>query len=553
MKQPARTAEKIAVIYARYSSHNQRDVSIEQQVNACRKYAEENDLEVIRVYDDHAMTGTNDNRPEFQHMIRDSASGAFSYVIVYTLDRFSRDRYDSVIYKRKLKENGVKVLSAMENISDNPTGVIMESVLEGFAEYYSRELAQKIRRGIVNNAEKCMVIGPLPFGYKKGADGRFEIIPEEAQIVQEIFGRVAVGEAFVNIFHDLNGRGIPTKRGQPWDRSSFTKLLHNEKYIGVYRYSDICIEDGIPPIIDKELFDKVQERCRTKPNARGTKQNPQKRRRENGVYLLTGKLFCGECKSPMVGVSGTGSHGELHYYYTCKNHRANKTACHKKQVTRDYAEKLVAIKLKQLISQQEVIEWLADSVLAYLKEHQETDEIVMLKEKLSTLRKEKDNTLKAIRQGVIHPAVQDMLEQISVEESSLAAKLAIAQDRIRNDITRGHVIAWVETFKDGDVKDKNYQEQLFDAFLVRAYLYDDHIRIVFTYTGKGTEEVDVPFDVDTVEENAVESIEITDSGEMVPGSYKVSQPPPQSPYTNFSRIYLVAGLFVLVSKIADHK
>ncbi len=243
------------------------------------------------------------------------------------------------------------------------------------------------------------------------------------------------------------------------------------------------------------------------------------------MYLLTGKLYCGECKSPMVGVSGTGQHGELHYYYTCKTHRANRSACRKKQVTRDYAEELIASKLKQLISRYEVIEWLADSVLAYLKEHQETDEIIMLEEKLSNLRKEKDNTLKAIRQGVIHPAVQEMLEQISTEESSLAAKLTIAQDRIRNDITRGHVIAWVETFKDGNVKDKNYQEQLFDAFLVRAYLYDDHIRIVFNYTGKGTEEVDVPFDVDKVEEYSVESIEITESGEMVPGSYKSDQPP----------------------------
>ena len=130
--------------------------------------------------------------------------------------------------------------------------------------------------------------------------------------------------------------------------------------------------------------------------------------------------------------------------YTCKTHRANRSACHKKQVTREFAEEQVAIKLKQLIGQPEVIEWLADSVIAYLKEHQETDEIVMLKEKLASLRKEKDNTLKAIRQGVIHPAVQEMLEQISTEESSLAAKLAIAQDRIRNDITRGHIIAWVE-------------------------------------------------------------------------------------------------------------
>ena len=182
------------------------------------------------------MTGTNDNRPEFQQMILDSASCAFSFVIVYTLDRFSRDRYDSAVHKHTLKENGVKVLSAMENIQDNPVGALMESVLEGFAEYYSKELAQKIRRGKRDNAEKCMVNGPLPYGYRKGKDGRYEIIPEEARIVQEIYQRVIYGEMFISILNDLNARGVPTKSGGKWNKSSFNTLLHNPKYFGVYQY-----------------------------------------------------------------------------------------------------------------------------------------------------------------------------------------------------------------------------------------------------------------------------------------------------------------------------
>lgn len=518
------TAErKIAVIYARYSSHNQRDVSIEQQVNACRKYAQVHDLDVIRVYDDHAMTGTNDNRPEFRRMIRDSEARAFDYVIVYTLDRFSRDRYDSAIHKHTLKENGVRVLSAMENISDDPTGVLMESILEGFAEYYSKELAQKIRRGMMSNAEKCMVIGPLPLGYRKGADGRYEIIPEEAQIVQEIFGRVAAGEAFADIFRDLNERGITTKHGTPWNRSSLTKMLHSEKYIGVYASSGVRIENGIPPIIDKELFDMVQLRCQTKRNPRG---NPQKRRRENSVYLLTGKLFCGHCKAPMIGVSGTGSHGELHFYYTCKTRHNQKNACTKKQVTRDYIEGLVASELKKLISRSDVVSWLADSVIGYLKEHQETGEIVMLKEKLAITRREKENTLKVIRSGSNIPSsILQMLADLENEESSLSAKLSLAQDRVHKDITKEHIIAWVETFQDGDIHDKAFQEQLIDAFLVKAFLYDDHLRLVVNYTGTNTEEIDVPFDIDTVEKNALDSFEISNSEAAETGSYNTFHTP----------------------------
>ena len=547
---PSNTQRKIGVIYARYSSHNQRDVSIEQQVKACRKYADDENIKIIQVYDDHAMTGTNDNRPEFQQMIRDSASGAFDYVIVYTLDRFSRNKYDSAIHKHTLKENGVKVLSAMEHISDDPTGVLIESVLEGFAEYYNKELAQKIKRGMVNNAEKCMVIGPLPLGYKKGADGRFEILPEEAKIVQEIFQRVANQEMFVTIFDDLNRRGILTKKGKPWDKSSLSKLLHNEKYIGVYRYSDIVIEDGIPPIIEKPLFQAVQERCTTKPNARG---NPQKRRRENGVYLLTGKLYCGECEAPMIGVSGTSRTGDLHFYYSCKTRREHKGTCSKKPVSRDYAERIVAEKIQGIIEQPAVMEWIASKMEVYFRDNQETDEVRMLKERLSTVKREKENTLKAIRNGVTVECVQDMLQELQADESSLSAKLDLAQERAKKDIRKDVVIAFCEELCDGDTNNKRYQEMLFDAFLVRAYLFDDRIKLILNCSGNGTSEIEIPFDIGDIEGDSPGFFEV----EGVGGSADVRIKSADLHHSHLIRttaaVYMICGLVVLVSKISDSR
>ena len=143
-----------AVIYARYSSHAQRDVSIDQQVSACREFANRGGIEIVDIYADRAITGTSDRRPAFQKMIQDAKGSGWQYVIVYTLDRFSRDRYDSAVYKRQLRNCGVKVLSAMEQITDDPTGVIMESILEGYAEYYSKELSRKVRRGHEDNARK---------------------------------------------------------------------------------------------------------------------------------------------------------------------------------------------------------------------------------------------------------------------------------------------------------------------------------------------------------------------------------------------------------------
>ncbi len=139
---------KTAVIYARYSSENQTEQSIDGQLRVCKEYAQRNGILILDTYIDRAMTGTNDNRPDFQRMIKDSARKEWNYILVYKLDRFSRDKYATAIHKRTLKNNGVKLLSAMENIPDTPEGIILESLLEGMNQYYSAELAQKISRGM---------------------------------------------------------------------------------------------------------------------------------------------------------------------------------------------------------------------------------------------------------------------------------------------------------------------------------------------------------------------------------------------------------------------
>ena len=533
-----------AVIYARYSSSNQRDVSIEQQVNACMKYAQGQNLRVINVYDDHAMTGTNDNRPQFRQMLADSATHAFQYVIVYTLDRFSRDRFDSAVHKHTLKENGVKVLSAMERIADDPTGVLMESVLEGLAEYYSKELSQKIKRGNMSNAEKCMVIGPPPLGYRRGENGKYEIVPEEAKIVQEIYERVAKGEAFVTIFEDLNRRGVRTKKGNEWNRSSFNKMLHCEKYIGIYEYSTVRIEGGVPIIIDNDLFKRVQDRCQTKPRARG---NPQKRRRENHSYLLTGKLYCGDCGNPMVGVSGTARNGDPKYYYACQGHR-KKLGCDHMPVTQDWVEELVVTQIKALITDPEVVTWLADSVMEYIQTHQETEETASLQQRIDELEVKIQNTLTAIQNGITSMRVQGMLKDLEADQDALKAKLAIARDRVKPKFGREHVIAYVLSFSEGDVTDKAFQESLIDAFLVRAYLFGDKLKIVLNYTGHNTSEIEIPFRVEEIPEPVENPCDFANASGAAPVRISSSELH-SSHLIRTAQLYIMSGLLVMVTKI----
>ena len=146
--------EKIAVIYARYSCEKQTEQSIEGQLRICYDYAERNGITIVGTYIDRATTGTNDKREQFQQMLKDSANGIWTMVLVYKLDRFSRNKYETAMNKKTLRDNGVKLVSAMENIPDTPEGIILESLLEGMAEYYSAELSQKVLRGLNENRQK---------------------------------------------------------------------------------------------------------------------------------------------------------------------------------------------------------------------------------------------------------------------------------------------------------------------------------------------------------------------------------------------------------------
>jgi DNA invertase Pin-like site-specific DNA recombinase len=508
MKHQDRTT---GVLYCRYSSHSQREVSIDQQIKECRKFADRNGIEIVKVYDDRAMTGTNDRRPQFQQMLSEAETMAYQYVIVYSLDRFARDRYDSAVYKRQLKQHGKKVLSATENISDDPTGILMESLLEGLAEYYSKELSRKIRRGMDDNAEKCLANGAMPYGYRRGADGKYEIVPEEAQIVQEIFRRVAAGESLASIYGSLNDRGLRTRRGQPWNKGSFGRLLSNVRYTGVYVYKDIHIPDGVPKIIDKEMFDAVQHYLKTKKNPRLSGETPMRRRRENGVYLLTGKIFCGKCKGPMVGISGTSKSGSMHYYYVCKTRRAEKT-CDMKPQQRDAIEREVAKAIKDHILVDDVIAQLADYTLSTLKDVEEDGALPKLRAKFGEVEVSIGNLITAIEKGVFSEAMQKRLSDLEREKRALGEEIAYEQAKRQPDVSREDLIALMHLYKDGDIDDKDYQEKLIDAFVVAVYVYDDHLHIVFS---PNAPEVDI--DLPTIREADSQS----DSR-----SYKDSNSPP---------------------------
>lgn len=529
-----------AVIYARYSSAAQRDASIDQQIKACQDYARRQEIEVVAVYEDRALTGTNDKRPGFQRMIRDSARRQWQYVLVYTLDRFARDRYDSAKNKHELKQNGVRVLSATEHLTDDPTGILMESILEGYAEYYSRELAQKTKRGMADNASRCMVNGPLPVGYQRGPDGRYAVYEPDAAILREVCRRVLAGESISNVADDLSRRGVQTRKGRPWTKELLYHALGNERYAGVYIYGDVRIEGGIPAILDRQDFDALTSLLGNKPHPRKKPGEPSRRRTDGGMYLLTGKAYCGTCGSPMVGVSGRGKCGGVYYYYSCKGYRAGK--CESTPVRRDAIEWEVANAVKTYVLNDESIVKISDAVIRRQAQNEDMMELQGLRERLSDAERSLNNIMAAIEQGIFAPTVQQRLMVLEADKRQLSGKIAIIERRTKDLPTRDDIIALLTMYQQGDLNDSNYRQTLIDAFVRAVYIYDDHLDLVIT-AGDKSDTLKIPSKSDL---DAALSL----SG----GSYNATNGSPNSLIqTHWGQIVIFDAIFALRCSLTQAK
>ena len=462
-----------AVIYARYSSDNQREESIEGQLRECKEYADKNGINLIGTYIDRAFSAKTDSRPQFQQMIHDSATHTFEAVLVWKLDRFSRNRYDSAHYKRILKNNRVHVVSVTEPISNTPEGIMLESLLEGMAEYYSADLAEKVSRGHKENALKAKFNGgPVPLGYRIDSEQHYQLDPATAPVVQEAFRRYADGESIKAIWTDFNGRGIRTSLGRPFTKGSFQTMLKNRRYLGEYRYKDTVIPDAIPAIIDPELFEQVQRRCeRNKKAPAHTKTQVN--------FMLTTKAFCGKCGAMVSGESGKSHTGTVHYYYKCGNHKRNgRAACDLQAVRKEPLELFVVKAAVQKVLQPKVMDRLCDLLLAYQK--QENTRLPLLQKQLQEVKKKIGNLIAAIEQGILTPSTKQRMDELEQQRQQL--ETSILQEQIEKPpITREQILFWFDHFRHGDPKDPAFQQQVIDCFVNAVYLFDDKIVLVFNY------------------------------------------------------------------------
>ena len=454
---------KTAVIYARYSSSNQTEQSIEGQLRVCHEFAERENILILDTYIDRAMTGTNDNRADFQRMIKDSSKREWSYVIVYKLDRFSRDKYATAVHKKTLKDNGVKLLSATECIPDTPEGIIMESLIEGMGQYYSEELSQKVRRGMNETRQKGNFTGGhLLYGYS--VENKKVIIDEEkAEIVRYIFEQYSVGVYVEDIIADLTAKGV-YNRGKPFARNTVYKMLKNEKYSGIYRLGDEVFENMYPQIVTPKTFEIVREKV---------KVNQYGKRSLDVVYLLRNKMKCGYCGQSINAECGTSKNGKRKHYYKCFGRKRN-SGCKKKMIQKDLLEKLVIEVIITILSNRENKETLISAVLKQQERRIAQNSIlkVLLREQ-KQVNNALENIVAAIEQGVITNTTTKRLKELETRLDDLERQILIEKSKNAVRVPESAIREYYdEALTLG-------AEQLIDYLIKDIVLYDDKIEIHF--------------------------------------------------------------------------
>lgn len=459
---------KTAVIYARYSSERQNEQSIEGQLSSCQSYASENGIIIVDTYIDRAMTGKNDNRKEFQRMLKDSYKQAWDYVIVYKLDRFSRNKYEMAIHKKALRDNGVKLLSAMERIPDTPEGIILESMLEGMAEYYSAELSQKVTRGLNENRKKGLHTGgEIVFGYKV-IDKKIYIDEDQAEIVRYIYQEYASGVYVRDIISDLTNKGI-FRHGKPFAENTIYRLLQNEKYIGILRHNGEIFTTTYPPIVPEDIFKIVQLKHESNKFGKHTKLV---------TYLLKGKIYCGHCGKIMTSDSGTSGNGTICRYYKCRG-RKKGSGCKKDIIKKDMIETLIINTTASFLKDKDTLAYLSNKIIERnrkkLLKHTELN--ILNKEKLE-VTKSLDNLLACLEQGIVTKSTKKRIEELEEKLEHIENNIAIERAKEQVQPTQNEIIKYIKHAIDKP------KELLIKLLIDKVIVYDDKIEIYYKYNNK---------------------------------------------------------------------
>lgn len=489
-----------AAFYGRFSSNNQREESAEAQLRASSDFADRNNYEIVAKYIDRAKSGTSSRkRTEFLRMIKDAEKGLFQVVIVHKLDRFSRDKYDSAFYKRKLKQCGVKLISVTEQLDDSPESVILESVIEGMAEYYSKNLARETMKGLMENSYKCLHNGGKPpLGYDVNQEKKYVINEREAESVRLIFDMYISGYTQSQMVNELNERGYKTKLGSVFRSNSIQSILTNEKYTGVYIYNRsakkdafgkrnshaskdeseiVKIQGGMPQIISKEVFEQAQVVMNSRRKSPGTNKA-----KEN--YLLSGLIKCGCCGRHYQGNRRQGKNKPMYVSYRCSYRRLTSSkVCDNKEIRKEYIEEYVLSELERTIFNDKAIPDLVEGINKNLEKKNKVEEEKkdVINKEIKEIESQINNIVIAIASGFMQEELKVKMDELKNRKSELELKLSeLKSDEITQVVTESDVRSLLNNFS-GYVMSRNIPEckKFIQSFVKEVVIYKEHIEVTF--------------------------------------------------------------------------
>ncbi len=447
-----------AVVYARYSSLNQDEASIDAQLRAINDFADKNNVKIVKVYIDEAKSATTDDRPQFLKMFDDLAVGVVQadFCYVHKFDRFARNRYDSAIYKRKLTQCGVRLIAVAQPLDDSPESGILEAMLEAMAEYYSKNLGREAMKGLNENALKGLHCGGIPpLGYDVGKDKKYIINETEAKTVKLIFKLRAENKSYSEIIDALKGH--KTKRGKPFGKNSIHDILVNEKYLGHYIYNRgygdnprkkkspeevIIIKNAIPQIIDQETWDKVA--ASVAENKHATPKVGS-----NMVYILTGKIKCDDCGGSYVGNSRKGGKNKIQYYFYCCNERKRlKNGCKNVEIRKEIIENYVLDDIVRVFFNDPIEELLDKLERRYAEQNIELkEEHAQMQQRIINSRQVIDNLYRAIEKGLDTPETIARIKRLTAETEKMESALNEITSRLKIPYSRTNMIEFLEENK----------------------------------------------------------------------------------------------------------
>lgn len=502
---------KRTAIYARYSSDNQRAESIDEQIRACRYYAQQTGLyDIVAVYKDEALSGYKNahKRDGFAQLMADAEAGKFEAVMVYELSRFSRNGSDTIVNTEKLARLGIEFVSVREKLDQTPEGRMMMFVITGMNEYYSANLAIETMRGLKENAYQAKHTGGIPpLGYDLDSNGHYIINPEEAAAVRLIFDMYLEGNGYTAICDELNRMGYRTKRGTMFVRNSMYDLLRNEKYTGSFIYNHMAkakngkrnrhayksdsevirVENAFPAIISKEEYRKVLKLM---------EQNKRKGARNAAVhdYLLSGKVYCGHCGKSMYGE--TRYRKEYSYsYYSCNGHKSK--ICGKHSIRCDKLEAEVIRQLNELFFSDEILDRVSEKIYDDSQNHFMDERAAILRKRSADIKKKIDNGTKAILDGVDSDELRSAVKELSAQKKQIDQQIVqIEAAADNNGRTFEEVREMAKNFSDISKLPRDQQKRIVQKFIWRIYVYDsenpddgDIVKIVLAPTEAARDEL----------------------------------------------------------------